>query len=388
MKTRKYWLRFATLTVTILAALATAAGVFASEGAPDGNQQQATPGAGTSAGLNANSVLYLPVVSSMQAPAPSAPQSYYIQNNDPSVMWSLGCSLGEHDQQTPGKQDSLVILNFGQMWTQSGTPGVYSYGDWVSMGGLQDAVKSYVEGYYQCSGSDDTSYLTLGIGTNNYGTFGTGSSSQSVLSENAYAYGQRWATLVNAVNTWSAQKGYYQQVFVTGAIDIEWGGTYWNSARVTRSWVDGFKNNSGLIYFNFGACAGCWTSNAKDWSYDYPFTDAWTTDDVWYVSWGSVAGNAVPEIYSNNGTLARQWQAISKYAAQYKGGRIDFTGPMTQYQACLQQWDPVTKKGDSSCETLDNTPEEGWQQLYDALNADKDTAQSLDYVTDIGWQEN
>jgi hypothetical protein len=106
----------------------------------------------------------------------------------------------------------------------------------------------------------------------------------------------------------------------------------------------------------------------------------WSQGDVYYVSWGAPPALPLPEIYRNDGYLARQWQAVSLYGALYKGGKMTFAGAMTQFQSCQQ-------RKSAECETLDNTPEEGWSQLYDRLNQDPRTAQQvLRWVTDIRWQ--
>ena len=87
-------------------------------------------------------------------------------------------------------------------------------------------------------------------------------------------------------------------------------------------------------------------------------------------------------MYRNDGFLARQWAAVSKYGNLYLGSRIIFTGAMTQMQACQQRL-----ASDPSCSSLDNTPAEGWGQLVDAVNAETFTEQPLpQYSTDIRWQ--
>jgi hypothetical protein len=68
---------------------------------------------------------------------------------------------------------------------------------------------------------------------------------------------------------------------------------------------------------------------------------------------------------------------MSLYAYTNHGYRMNFLGSMTQYRACLQR----------SCDdSLKNSPADGYSQLYDALNADSRTAQSLNWSTDINWQ--
>ncbi len=328
--------------------------------------------------------LYLPVIHRNDVIQPTSALSYYIQDAAPATLWNLGCAVGRHDEATPGAQDNLVILNYGQMWIENdvyGTGKFSPYWNFISLSTVETATRSYIQGYYNCTGSDNASQMTVAIGTNNYGSMNKGSD-LTVRRSTMYAFGQRWADMVHNIYTWAGQQGYTSQVAVAGAIDIEWGGGAWNTASVTRGWVDGFTANSrGVhIFYNFGACSGCNTtynaSTTPNWSYG-----DWDLTDIWYVSWGASSAYAVPEIYLNTGINARQWQTLSEYAARHKGGRIDFVGPMTQYQACVQRSD------DSTCPQMDNTPSEGWQQLYDALNSDPLTAQSvLRWVTDIAWQ--
>lgn len=336
--------------------------------------------------------LYLPVVQRAVPVVPNAALSYYIQDASPSALWALGCGAGQYDQATSGKQDHLVVLNFGQMWIENGVYGAgkfYPKWGFVSLSDVENAVKSYIQGYYNCTGSDNDSQMMVAIGTNNYGSMNTGTTNQSSRRNSMYTFGQKWADMVNNIYTWAAGQGYTSQVSVAGAIDIEWGGDdyditpTWNTAYITRGWVDGFKANSRNvhIFFNFGACSGCNSTYSTSTTPNWAYRDEWTISDVWYVSWGASPAYAVPEIYLNSGVNAKQWQTLSEYAARIKGLKIDFSGPMTQYQACIQ------RNGDPTCPQMDNTPSQGWQQLYDALNASSYTTQSvLRWVTDIAWQ--
>ena len=83
-------------------------------------------------------------------------------------------------------------------------------------------------------------------------------------------------------------------------------------------------------------------------------------------------------IYANNWINAEEWQSLSKYSKQSHGYRIIFSGTTTQNKACEQ-------RPDEYCPALDNTPEEGYKQLYTVLNSDPDTVQSLLWSTDMKW---
>jgi hypothetical protein len=243
-------------------------------------------------------------------------------------------------------------------------------------------------GYYNCSGTDRESFVFIGVGTNNFGGMMLDNPNQEVRTSRYDLGGQLWGEMITRLNQWATANGYARQVAIAGAIDIEWASNSgWNTPSVTRAWVDGFdsRDDGRYIYFNFGACVGCPTVPSPSWIYSNAMP--WTQDHIYYVSWQAPPAFAVPEIYRNDGYLARQWQAVSKFGAIYKQpyGKIDFSGPMTQWQACKQRQSNECTRTDGY--GLDNTPGEGWQQLYDALNSDPFTAQPvLRWVTDIRWQ--
>jgi len=331
---------------------------------------------------------FLPFILKELPEAPEYVTSYYIQDESGGAIYNLGCALGVRDANLDGKQDSLVILNFGQMWiNDSGVYGVGSfnpYWHFVPLSTVEAAVKQYVIGYWNCSQNDTESQVTLGIGTNNFGGMKEDNPNQTTRYNRMYTAGQKWGDMVTRVNQWAVSQGYAAQVLITAAIDIEWAAnSSWNTPYVTGGWVKGFDehdSNNTQIYFNFGACVGCPIEPNPGWVYSS--SHPWTQNDIWYVSWGAYPAYAVPEIYRNDGYLAKQWQAISEYGAIYKGlyGRINFSGAMTQWQACQT-------RPEDECVTLDNTPEEGWLQLYTEINRDPRTAQEiLQWVTDIDWQ--
>ncbi len=333
-------------------------------------------------------VAWLPQI--YKAPIPYV-TSYYIQDESGAAMYALGCDLGSLVRSTAGIQDSLVILNFGQMWIENGQFGAGSftpYWHFIPLWKVEEAVKQYAVGYYNCSGTDRESFVFIGVGTNNFGGMMLDNPNQEVKTSRYYMGGQLWGEMVTRLNQWAASSGYAHQVAVAGAIDIEWAtNSGWNTPTVTRAWVDGFdsRDNGRYIYFNFGACVGCPIVPSPGWVYSSSMP--WTQDHIYYVSWQAPPAYAVPEIYRNDGYLAKQWQAVSKYGAIYKQpiGRIDFSGPMTQWQACQQRPNNECTRTDGN--GLDNTPEEGWLQLYSALNSDPLTAQPvLRWVTDIRWQ--
>jgi len=361
--------------------------------------------------------LFLPLVARYDLPpAPLYATSIYIQNPTSSEFYNLGCAQGLRDRNLPGQQDNLVVLAFGKMWKVGSQYTLRTYTNPntgtrtnLTFAEVENLARQYLLGYLSCS--DGNSLLALGIGSNNYDDMNIDndpykfSPDQATLRQTAYAFGQRFADTTYNLNEWIRASGYAGRLWVMGALDIEWAGReldkqtgkyyyWWNTPYVTGGWVEGFNANSRgrELYLNYGACVGCPTRPNPNWVFTTT-RDAnnvvmdWSQGDVYYVSWGAPPALPLPEIYDKNGVLARQWQAVSLYGALYKGGKMTFAGAMTQYLACQQRYDP--RNPSQNCDTLkiDNTPEEGWSQLYYWLNQDRRTAQQvLRWVTDIRWQ--
>jgi hypothetical protein len=126
-------------------------------------------------------------------------------------------------------------------------------------------------------------------------------------------------------------------------------------------------------FINFGTCDGCPTTGNPT----QPPNNGWTVEDVWQVN-GPAYVIPFPEIYLRNGVNADQWYRMSLYGALNKGSKLNFGGLLTQWQACQDR---------GTCGGLtDNTPQQGWEQLQSALNADPRTAMPLPPPSDITWQ--
>jgi hypothetical protein len=278
----------------------------------------------------------------------------------------MGCELGTHDKNTPGAQDNVVILAFGQPWFQNNTYGTQM---WKVGGGTQfisttqiaDAAQQFGKGYWVCVGSDTGSQLHLAIGTSNYGGHVT------------YNHGQAWAQMVNAVGAWLNTNGYSSQVKIRGASNME---LDWNSPSTTRAWIDGYASAYQYPLYNFGDAAGCPSPAYPNWNCGTSAYPEWTSEDVWYISWGAPPAYPLPQIYTTDGVQAGQWYYLSLYSYTNHNGRMTIQGSLTQYQACQQR---------GGCSGTNNAPNQGWLQLWDALNSDTRTAQSLRWSTDMKW---
>jgi hypothetical protein len=153
----------------------------------------------------------------------------------------------------------------------------------------------------------------------------------------------------------------------------------WNTPANTRAWVDGYASAyQGTAWlYNYGDCGRCRSDGVILPVPGSGANSGWTQEDVWYISWGAGPAWAIPEIYNTLGTNARQWQNIVLYSRVNHGSPMGIKGTLTQWQACQDR---------PPCAGTNNTPDQGWSQLWNALNADPRTAQDVPWSTDITWQ--
>jgi hypothetical protein len=298
---------------------------------------------------------YLPAIFKDFPPVPTT--SRYMQTTNGTVLYNLGCS------RATARQNGVVILDFGQPWYQNSTYGVIhpASSTFATLAQVEEAVKQFMRGYWNCSAPD--AFVHVAVGTNNYGSY-TG-----------FSHGQAWTQMVNSISTWiTSPPSYASKISVAGATDIE---PAWNSVTRSRGWVDGFDSGNMRLYYNYGTCDGCPHATCPTCvpgSATYP----WTVEDIWYVSWGAQPAQAIPEIYLTNGRNADQWQRVSLHGyINHQGNRIRFSGTLTQWLACQNQ----------SCPGTNNTPQQGYLQLYQALYKDTRTAWPIQWSTDISWYD-
>mgnify|MGYP000368555559 CR=1 FL=1 len=296
--------------------------------------------------------------------------SLYMKTLDSSTLYNMGCELGVKDLNTPGAQDSLVILAYGYPKYVDGVYGTRFYGTtirFVTLEQIKFATLQFAWGYYTCTGTDFASHLRIGIGTSNY---------EGDNPAVNFAHGAAWGEMVNAVNAWLVQNGASGQVDAVGASDIE---LSWNDYVETKDWLDGYDSVNQYDLYNFGAIPGCPTlSRPGAQCGTYPHL--WSREQVWYVIYGAGPVYPLPEIYLTDGTNAEQWYMMSTYSVTAHGAPVGFVGSLTTYQACQQVggcngpgWD------------LRNTPQQGWTQLYTLLNGNPRTAQGLRWASDMKW---
>jgi hypothetical protein len=291
--------------------------------------------------------------------------SLYFNTVDPNVMSSQGCDLANTLVNTSGQQDSAVILDFCQPWVQSGMQGVWLCDDGgfakISYSQTEDSVEEaaqrFAEAFYNCSYNySDT--LGVIIGTSNFGGY--------VSSQ----HGIEWANMINRVNTWLINQGYFYRVHVVGGSDMELG---YNSYANTSNWVNGYESTNLYLLHDFGDAQGCPTTRTQYDGICGGQTYQWYQSQVWDISYNQ-SREAFPLKYNVLGTNAQQWYSLSAYSYIFHGQGMPILGAVTEYQACQDR---------SGCAGIDNTPGEGYSQLRYWLNQDPDTAYIPRWSTDF-----
>ncbi len=308
---------------------------------------------------------FFPVIRSVRPSAPLFSTSYYMLTVNSATLYDMGCKIGQVDRNLPGSRSTVVILDFGspkKVGSEYGTD-LFWLGP-VSISQISAAVQNFGQGYYTCVADDRDSQIYVGIGTTNYHT----SISNTT---DFYNHGVAWARMVNDLNAWLTTQGYSSQVLVVGANDVE---LAWNTPAVTKAWVNGYNSVYKYDWYDYGSLDGCAT-------YSNPNSticgNGWTREDAWYVTYGTKPVWPVPLIYATSGVNAQQWALLSLYSYNTRGYSFIFIGPMTQKQACDQS--------PGQCVGLDNTPEQGWNQLYNELVRNPSTAFVPPWLTDIKW---
>jgi hypothetical protein len=287
-------------------------------------------------------------------------------------MYNLGCSRG---QAASVGQNVVIVLDFGYPAydSSSGQYGAKLLNDYTfhSTGDIANVAEGFLGGFYSCSPSVIS--LTLAIGINNY---------PHDPNNVTQAHGVAWAQMVNNINSWIVGPPYpsfADKLVAWGAIDAE---PAWNTALATRAWVGGYASaySGQSKYLDFGSCDGCaYTGHA--WG------SPWQPDDVWYVAWGATPAYPLPEIYLVSGINADQWYHMSSYAYTNHPTSMGFKGSLTQWNACQENQQINPNACVYANDRSDNTPSQGYLQLYNAINADPHTARSMPWSTDMSWQK-
>lgn len=296
---------------------------------------------------------------------PSVTTSYYIKNPDSDLLSAAGQQLATNQTSTAIAHDDVVVLLFGgptTVPTKLGQEfGASMWGHRKSLSEVASLVQAFAIGYYRTLGTNRTSHVRIVIGTNN-------STGKNVT----YEQGKAWGEMVNSVASWVVNQDYAGQIDIAGGNDMEMD---YNDPGNTKKWVDGYASVAQRFLYDVGDAGGC-PPAGKCGTVAHP---SWSQDDVWQIAWGSPPAEPLPEIYFP--TNSSQWQQMSLYGNQHKNGSMIMAGALTQFGACQQY--PTDAACPKPPKQPTNTPAQGWQQLYDSLNGDPQTVQSLPWLTDI-----
>jgi hypothetical protein len=284
--------------------------------------------------------------------------THYEETTVASYYYYQGCDMGK------ANLSGVAVLDFGQPWHENSSYGtnLIVSDTFVPDSLIAGLAENYLVGFWNCSSPQP--FLTLAIGTSN--DFGWTN----------YSHGVSWAQMVNQVGSWIQSKGYAIQETVAGASDIETDWTNIGNVANSLDWVNGYNAYHRWPYYDYGDAGGCPTSgNGSD---NGQCNNGWTQYDIWFVSWASPPALPLPEIYTESGSMASEWYQISLYGYVSQNWALTIQGSYTQYAAC---------QTNGPCPGTDNTPAQGWTQLYTDLNADQRTAQSLLNCTDVTYSQ-
>lgn len=272
------------------------------------------------------------------------------QDLDRARDW--GCAEGETGR------SGLRVLFFGtqeegEELRQPGTSGGSEHPR-VDAERAVTVAEQWAEGFVSCRTGDATATVALGVNNKDDGGLSGADA------------GAAWADLVDA----GGRSIDSDTVAITGAVDAE---PSWSDPQWARDWVDAFTAGTERPLYAANSADGC----PSEGSGGGTCSNGWDIADVHYVAGGAAdTVYAVPQIYRTDGIQARQWAAISGWGAANNAGPVRFAGVMAQKRACEQR----------SCSGTDNTPQEAWAQLWDAIDNQSETRQdALPYATDIRW---
>lgn len=210
----------------------------------------------------------------------------------------------------------------------------------------------WAQGFTECRTNNATAHLALGVNNKDDGGL-TGTHA-----------GGRWAHLIATVEEASTTDA----VTITSALDAE---PSWSSPTWARDWLDAYTKATTTPLYAANSADSCPTTNASNCA------NGWSLADVHHMAGG---GNphvhVIPQIYRTDGIQARQWANISRWGHTHAQDPLRFAGAMSQHTACTQR----------SCNKTDNTPQQSWTQLREALNAHTSTrVTTLGPATDMRW---
>src|SRR5215467_408001 len=301
-------------------------------------------------------------IGSAAALAASVPPVTYSRYVGTLSMYTMGCNQGRASD-SQGQPPQIAILSFGDPgWNNSGTYGAWDNrlpGGFATISQIQTAVESYMQGFWNCTVAGGHSFMDVAPGVTNHGGAGTS------------GHGTAWGNMVTNLENWIQSNGFGSQLYAMGSGDLE---PSWGPVGQTESWTNAF-NATGNQYLDFGSADGCPPYGGCN--------NGWSQSSVYFVAWGEPAAQAIPEIFTESGSQANQWESISLWGSYHgSAGGMAFAAAMSQYQACIDVG--------SSCSGEDNTPAQSWTQLTNAMNSNSRTSTStvgpIPYATEMSYR--
>ncbi len=299
--------------------------------------------------------------------------SYYMQTTNIPMHQTKGSSLGTILNTGGIPRNIVIILDYGDPVIKNGSYGtdLLLNNVFASTASIKSAVINFATSFYNSLGTNQ-SHLNILVATNN-------SRTKDGINFVNYNHGVAWAQMINEASDYLwAHRGsdgnpFATKVIVSGASDME---AAYNDTYSTTAWVNGYVSSQYYPLYNIGNAPCPWV---PPFSGNVSCEHGWDQNIVWYVSKGAGTNIfAIPEIYNTLGVNAWQWFYVSQYGYIYKNGRkIDFSGSLTEYGACLQR---------GNCNGIDNKPTHGWWQLWSALHTNNalETNGYL-WLTDISY---
>lgn len=313
---------------------------------------------------------FLPLVIIPPAPvAPRSTASYYMKTTDVAVAEALGRELGNLDKDLPGRQQSIVILLYGEPRYENGDWGTTLYDNDLSFAttsNIQLSLQGFARGYSEAVYPDIQSQVIVLAGTTNSGSAVTD------------LHGSAWATMVNDFQNYLRDQYYGTRVVAGGANDIE---MLFSTFDQVKPWLDSYMQTAvNHSFYYIGDAGGCPTdAHGATLLCD----NSWTQHDIWMTAWGDPEVSIsvpLPQIYNTNSLQAYQWYHLVKYGIEDYSQQMILQGALTQWEACNQ------KEPEQPCHpTVRNTPEDAWTQLRQVFYQDLTTYQNFPYLTDIRY---